>query len=166
MDSHNKKNLKKYKMDSNELSKRINQSENVGRNYFESVIPKLFSSVKKIKFSENQLERFDCIVVGLKVYMVEIKVRNIDSTKYDTIMIEPDKRNYLMSMVENGFTPLYVNFFNDGKCLVWDLIKVGKDFTSGIRTTNKVTVNPSAGKKEVNRLFLKTSDAISVDYKK
>lgn len=152
-------------MENSELNSRIYASEEIGRKYFENVAPKLFKNIKSIKFSENPIERFDCIVVGDKVYMIEIKVRNINSYQYDTIMIEPDKHSYLMSRVSDGYIPLYVNFFNDGVCLIFDLIRIGSELEEKTVKTDKITVNPSAGKKYQKRLYLKTSDAISKKYK-
>lgn len=59
---------------------------------------------------------------------VELKVRNIDINKYDTILIEPKKWEYLTKRWNDfGEIPLYVNFFQDGRHVgVFDLRKMEK----------------------------------------
>lgn len=137
------------------------ECERIGRTYFKNVAKKLFKNIdleKDLKFSELITDDYDCYVTTDKKYIIEIKCRNIDSTRYDDFILDTAKHSFLMSEMVKGYTPLYVNFFTDGVFMVWDL-SVKKSFREQITTSNRVHVNPNAGKKTLNRFFVNKADA-------
>ena len=58
-----------------------------------------------------------------KIYVTEAKVRNFNSDKYDSAMIEKNKYDSLMTLVAeyHAHEALYVFFFTDNKALVFNL---------------------------------------------
>lgn len=58
---------------------------------------------------------------------IELKYRNAPSTKYSTWFIEADKlADGLLFATIDGYIPLYLNFFEDGKVAIWRLDKLKK----------------------------------------
>lgn len=53
--------------------------------------------------------------------VIELKYRDLPSDAYDSYIIESDKLTDGLLYHLRGIKPLYVNFFNDGKVLIWDL---------------------------------------------
>lgn len=53
--------------------------------------------------------------------VIELKYRDLPSDAYDSYIIESDKLTDGLLYHLRGIKPLYINFFNDGKVLVWDL---------------------------------------------
>lgn len=52
---------------------------------------------------------------------IELKRRDMNSTQYSEYFIEADKLADGLMYALEGYKPLYINFFNDGKVLTWDL---------------------------------------------
>ena len=65
-----------------------------------------------------------------------------------------------------GYIPLYVNFFEDGKALVWNLAEEKDKVLQREYTSNRATVNPGAGKVTRNRNMLLRDNAKFYDYKR
>lgn len=131
-------------------------NETKGRKYFQQIVNSIFPDYQEVKFSDLHFSRWDSAVLmkdGTK-YLIEIKCREMNSNKYSDYMIESEKYEYLMNQINNGYTPIYVNFFWDNTCLVWNLeeqSEIGKKEVY----CNKATVNPNAGKKwSVKNMFL------------
>lgn len=59
-------------------------------------------------------------------YFVEVKDRQIASTEYSTAYLEVDKMNRLLDIAnDNGNAAvMYVNFYTDGYCYIFNLRKV------------------------------------------
>lgn len=63
---------------------------------------------------------------GKKV-SVELKYRLMPHDEYDAYFIESDKlADGLLGYLIEGRIPLYINFFNDGKALIWNLAELKK----------------------------------------
>ncbi len=139
-------------------------NESRGRNYLLQIINNIFPDMDSVAFSKNQFARWDSIVkTSDKRYMIEIKCREMPSTRYEDYMIEEKKMEYLLQCSANGYIPLYINFFTDGTCLVWDLrFELGSESRNVL--TNILTVNPNAGKVVRKRNFLLKANATSYTY--
>lgn len=73
---------------------------------------------------ESKFSYYDAIGIGTKSgdpYLLEYKCRNHDSTKFTTAIIDEDK---YLNLVTSQTRPYYLNFFNDGRLLVWDLWEI------------------------------------------
>lgn len=147
-----------------EIAALVEFNESRGRNYLLQIINNIFPDMDSVAFSKNQFARWDSIVkTSDKRYMIEIKCREMPSTRYEDYMIEEKKMEYLLQCSANGYIPLYINFFTDGTCLVWDLRFEGGAEQREIYC-NKVTVNPNAGKVTRKRNFLLKANATSYTY--
>lgn len=146
-------------------SELVEYNETKGRKYLKQIANNIFPTLKKLSFSDNKFARWDSAVQTEddSRYMIEIKCRNMDSTKYKDYMIEEKKLQFLIEKAAEGYIPLYINFFEDGKCLVWDL-RYEMESESRDITCNRVTVNPNAGKVTRKRLFLKRNNSAIYDY--
>lgn len=129
-----------------EVSEQVEINENKGRNYFTQIINQIIPNAKTIAFAQDQYSKWDVCVQTEKGinYMVEIKCRLMKSNKYNDFMIEEKKMEYMLSKAE--YIPLYVNFFEDGQALVWNLKEEEDKTINREYLTNRVTVNPAAGK--------------------
>lgn len=86
-----------------------NTLPDVDRHRYEPVIS--FSKFDLTFYSANT----ECVV--------EIKVRDFDSGRYDSTMIEVDKYNYLINQYEEtGKLPFYQCYFTDGQVLIFNLL--------------------------------------------
>ena len=56
-------------------------------------------------------------------YVVEAKCRQGKVNQYPDHLIEKKKYDVLAGYLKDGYTPLYVNFFNDGNTIVYNLTK-------------------------------------------
>lgn len=54
-------------------------------------------------------------------YNVEYKYREMPHDQYDSYFLECDKYAELRRLSDNGRTPLYINFFNDGYTAIWNV---------------------------------------------
>lgn len=60
-----------------------------------------------------------------RTFNIELKYRKIPHNKYATILIESDKyANAMNDYLFDGREQLYINFFNDGYMLIWNLNKL------------------------------------------
>jgi len=150
-----------------EISNLVNKNETKGRKYFLQIVHLLFPDYQEVKFSDLQFSKWDSAVLmkdGEK-YLIEIKCREMNSDRHPDYMIEEKKYEYLMNQVNNGYTPIYVNFFWDNTCLVWNLeeqTEIGKKEVY----CNKVTVNPNAGKTLKTRNMLLSRNAKRYTYQR
>ena len=65
---------------------------------------------------------FTGITITDKIANIELKNRNITSTEYPTIIIEPHKYcKLIIDWLYDGKEPLYINFTSDGYVLVHNL---------------------------------------------
>jgi hypothetical protein len=71
---------------------------------------------------EDGYDEYDAIASFEDIpYLIELKVRLKPST-YGSYVIEKHKYDYLMSeSKKRGIRPMYINFFNDDKVVIWDL---------------------------------------------
>lgn len=74
-----------------------------------------------------------------KNYNVELKYRDMNHDMYDTYFLECDKYAELRRWSDNGYTPLYINFFNDGYTAIWnvDPTKGGIDVGEPVKRRSK-----------------------------
>lgn len=85
-----------------------------------------------------------------KKYIFEVKVRNVESTKYETTLIEKSKYDYLYSSVFlTQVGCLVFIFFTDGKVLIEDILTVEPTF---IEMSAPLTTQGYRGR--VNKTFL------------
>jgi hypothetical protein len=129
-----------------EIDSLVELNETKGRNYFLQIINQVIQNVETVAFAQDKYSKWDCCVQtkkGVK-YMIEIKCRFMKSNKYNDFMIEEKKMEYMLSKPE--YIPLYVNFFEDGQALVWNLKEEEGETVNREYLTNRVTVNPLAGK--------------------
>lgn len=154
----------------------VELNENRGRKYLSQIISAVMPNLTSLSFSDNPFSRWDSAareqftvtVDGVttqedRKYIIEIKCREMESTRYADYMIEDKKFTYLMNTAANGYIPLYVNFFTDGTCLIWDL-RYEMDAENRDIYCNKVTVNPNAGKVNRSRKFLLRKNATAYNY--
>lgn len=94
-------------------------------------------------------DEYDATAVGgskKRPCVLEFKVRDFESTKYDTAMIDRKKYNALLRRhSRTGEVPIYYCFYTDGVMLAFNLLKC-QDLDLEETTTNKFTMNPSAGR--------------------
>lgn len=92
-------------------------------------------------------DSYDCTyTVFGKPCVVEFKVRDFASDKYDSAMIDKKKFDYLIEHYKRtGETPIYQMYYTDGICILWDLLKC-QDVPLEETTANRYTMNPTAGK--------------------
>lgn len=78
-----------------------------------------------------------------KHYNVELKYRDMPHDKYDSYYLECDKYAELRRLSDNGRTPLYINFFNDGFTAIWNVDPTKGGFDVGkptkLRSKDKYT---------------------------
>lgn len=95
--------------------------------------------------------------------LMEVKYRDMNADKYEEYFIESDKLAdcYIHATITNS-TPLYINFFKDGKVLIWNLLKLKTPpIKEKIRRENK-----GFGTMEVNNIYkLAASDAYQYQFK-
>lgn len=92
-----------------------NDYEEKGRKKLENLFNNS-NKIAKYEFSKFKFERYDCLSTGLtgELSVYEIKDRDIDSTKYETLMMERSKYDALIDVYKkSGYTPYYVNFYRD-----------------------------------------------------
>lgn len=145
------------------ILEKIEVSENIGRKYLESIIHKLFKNVKQVNFSSFS-DKHDCIILADNNFVVEIKVRTITSNTHPDYMIEEHKYKSMMSWVSKGYIPIYVNFFTDGVCLAWNLLKADNLKVQQFNI-NKLNVNPDSQKVIRDRILLDKKLASKFTYK-
>lgn len=92
-------------------------------------------------------------------YAVECKHRRMPHTRYDNYILEKNKEKYLME--DSKYKPLYLNSFDDGWIIIWDLSKNNQIEKLGEKVYNKYTVVESEKYVE-NKNALKVSDAVCV----
>lgn len=105
-----------------------------------------------------QMCRFDAFATDQldNDYAIEIKIRNIPSTKFDTIALDTTKYRYLYLLGLSGYIPLFISFFSDGVCLIWKI-------TEDLPTEDKeITIyNPGLCEYQTKSLtYLSVKDAI------
>lgn len=152
-------------IDANEEERvRVNAAETKGRRLLLANLKTLFPKAKKIYFSENRYDRWDSAIEdedGTR-YLIELKFRYMSSTRYSDYMIEEGKFEFLLKQTKRGVKSIYLNFFEDGKALLWyiedDLIYDCRTYTS-----DKVTENPTVGKITRSRNMLPASQAKRFD---
>lgn len=91
-------------------------------NHFNSYV-NLFDTITRNK----EKSVIDCQAThNDRKFNIELKIRNMDMNKYDSIFIETNKvSNLLLDYVINGIEPLYINFFQTKEHLaIWNLNKL------------------------------------------
>jgi hypothetical protein len=151
-------------MTTTELRNRVAVAETKGRKLLLSNINVLFPDAEKIYLSEGQYDKWDVAIESSNGsrYLIEIKFRNMSSTRYSDYMIEEEKFDYLLSKTKKGITSIYLNFFDDAKALMWE-INNDSMYDNRVYTSDKVNVNPNAGKITRSRNMLPASHAKKFD---
>lgn len=128
------------------------QGEEVGRRYWEQLLIK--NKVTDYQFEKDEYSAWDCTYIWNNItFLVEIKVRNCSSTEYPDFILETDKcNNILNECLQNNYRGLYVNFFNDGIVVIWDLNKV-KDNPDILKNCRKTTSVYSGYKDKLVKLI-------------
>jgi hypothetical protein len=147
-----------------EIDSLVELNETKGRNYFVQIVNELIKDTKTIAFSQDKYSKWDVLVEddnGIK-YIVEIKCRNMTSTKYNDFIMEESKRDFMLSKSE--YIPLYVNFFTDGKALVWNIKEELNHTIEKVQFANRTTVNLAAGKVNKKCQMLLRDRAAFYDY--
>lgn len=107
------------------------KAELEGRNKFAQLLQQW--QVSKYKFTEDPMDRIDCVFKKKHHWIVEIKVRN---QEWDSLYMEVSKYKAMQQMkVDQG---MYVNFIGD-KCYIFFLKKIEKF----IRDCFKQNINPT-----------------------
>jgi hypothetical protein len=147
-----------------EIERLVNLNEDRGRVYLKQIVKDIIPECVELYFSPHQYSEWDALIrTPDNKYIIEIKCRDMVSTKYYGYIIEERKLQYLLKKSTEGYIPIYINFFKDGKCLLWDLRF--EDFTDKQDMyCNKVTVNPNAGKKLKTQTLLNKRNATEYNY--
>ena len=129
-----------------EIDSLVELNESKGRNHFLEIVNQIIPNVKTVAFSQDKYSKWDVAVETTKgtKYIVEIKCRNMTSTKYSDFIMEEAKMNFMLSKTE--YIPLYVNFFTDGRALVWNIKTEQEHTVAATYHANRTTVNLAAGK--------------------
>ncbi|WP_299988680.1 hypothetical protein [uncultured Pontibacter sp.] len=99
-----------------------------------------------------------------KKCVAEFKIRDVSSTAYPSAMIEKKKFDYLMGRYqETGELPIYQCYYNDGVCLLFNLLKC-QDIQVELIPCPKYTMNRAAGKTDKYVLNLPTDRALRMQY--
>jgi len=86
-----------------------------------------------------------CTVLNKQKCIVEYKIRTVKSDSYSTVMIEKQKFDSLMELHRStGALPLYQCFYNDGRTLVFDLLRC-QDLEVEKMICPRYSMNCSAG---------------------
>ena len=107
------------------------KAELEGRNKFAQLLQQW--QVSKYKFTEDPMDRIDCVFKKKHHWIVEIKVRN---QEWDSLFMEVSKYNAMNKMMLD--CGMYVNFIGD-KCYIFSLKKI-EQF---IRDCFKQNINPT-----------------------
>lgn len=78
---------------------------------------------KNIKRAEYAADYdYEGTLIDNRHTIIELKTREMNADKYEEYFIEADKLAdcYIHATMSNS-TPLYINFFNDGQTLIWNL---------------------------------------------
>lgn len=97
--------------------------ENKGRAKLRRLL-ELSPKVELYHFTDDPYNHIDVFITGVSncTSAIEIKDREIPSTKYDTVMIEKTKVDALTKAYEeSGYTPYFLTLFNDGIAYLWNL---------------------------------------------
>lgn len=101
--------------------------ETIGRNKAIKVLNKINRKFRT-HLTENLYSRYDIDLTGKTIYIVEVKDRDEDSTKYDEQgwILQKDKYDALMQINPNA---IYLNTFTDGQYALWFLKDVIDEHT-------------------------------------
>lgn len=101
--------------------------ETIGRNKAIKVLNKINRKFRT-HLTENLYSRYDIDLTGKTIYIVEVKDRDEDSTKYDEQgwILQKDKYDALMQINKNA---IYLNTFKDGQYALWFLNEVIEEDT-------------------------------------
>jgi hypothetical protein len=142
---------------------RIERCERIGRKYFDQIAANTIQDIKSISYTELNEMHDVSVETATKSFMVEIKTRNVNHNDYDTNIIKMNKYQHLMEKMKEGYTPLYYNFYEDGKCLVWDLSKA-KVVGKSIKKVRKTQMNSNSAMEDTMYYELRVADAKRFSY--
>lgn len=132
------------------------KNELKGRELFETFLKA--SNATNWEFSQDPYSVFDCKYwCSGKTYIVEIKVRNLEYTKYDTWILEEQKYKSLISLCDENTIAVYINFFNDDYFSIWNISKL--QVTETINLTCKRTTVENNGYTQKSIIELPISSA-------
>ena len=81
-----------------------------------------------VRFEMGSKAPFDMLgIYKAQIVMMEAKVRNVPSDRYDSMMLEKSKYDRLNALVEQNVAMKiwYINFFNDNTVLIFNLVDDG-----------------------------------------
>lgn len=90
-------------------------------------------------------------------YSIETKDRYMPKDTYDNYFIPLDKYNELMETVNRGYTPLYMNTFDDG-AIIWNVCKC-RIYDAGDRWLSPTTVEKKKKEKQ-HKYSVKTDECV------
>ena len=127
--------------------------------------------IEKYEFTEEKFNPIDCFATGVTGGKIcyEIKNRDIDIDKYkkEGFMLEYKKYQRLMEYNRlSGGTSYYINFFQDGKGISWDVsrIKDAEDRVEIKYCTETTAEDYEKGKVPKEVIMLKAEEGIVFNY--
>lgn len=149
----------------------FNQTDKIGQDKAVHCINRVFSaSTLNIEQHYQDSNPVDIYVTATtrngneRYYSFECKDRQMNHTKYadSGYLIEQRKIDSLLKESERGYTPIYLNTFNDGYCICWDLSKINFNECDELdKPLPKTTVADTTKSKKNNRL-LKNNQAVFI----
>ena len=88
-----------------------------------------------------------------KKYNVELKSRDMSHTEHNAYFLECDKYAELRRNSDNGYTPLYINFFSDGYTAIW-CVDPNKGGINVGKPRKIISTDPSTGLQEKTAKYL------------
>ncbi len=106
------------------MTNEFEKNEEIGRNELLEYLSKR-QTIKQVIFSNDKYSPEDGVIITNddKKIMFELKKRDCNSNKYYDVFMELNKFNKLKELKPkyNVTEPIiYINLFNDGKCLIWN----------------------------------------------
>ena len=95
-----------------------------------------------------------------KNYNVELKYRDMPHDKYDSYFLECDKYAELRRWSDNGYTPLYINFFSDGYTAIWNVDPCKGGIDVGEPVKRRSTDNYTSMQEKTCKYQLPISEAV------
>ena len=147
----------------------FSEHERTGREKLQKILS-ASNKIERYEFTPDKYARLDAFstgVTGVKT-SYEIKDRDIASTAYPDFILEEIKYNALKeSYDKSGYTPYYVNFFNDGTCILWNINNI--DITNRIETkycTRTTAENYKKGETPKKVICLRPDEGYVIRYDK
>lgn len=117
----------------------------------------------KVSFTEDLYSSYDA-ETDKAIY--EIKVRDCNSNTYKDYILEEHKVLEMLKLKEqNNKRIYYVNFFNDGKMILWDIERVCKLYNPTTKSCRRTTA-VYGGYKEKKVYMIEPKNGVIFDLEK